>query len=106
MTPKEILHENRDSAISSIKYIYKIWRMEDIIVVMKRLLVFAENRPEYMTKIETSRSKKSDIKVLVKKMYVSENDYPTHKSVRDVYADYELVNNVKFDYNKKEYVTK
>jgi len=106
MTPKEILHENRDSAISSIKYIYKVWKMEEIIAVMKRLLIFAENRPEYMAKVEVSKRKKSDIKVLIQKMYISEKGRTTHKSVRDIYENYELTNNVKFDYSNKEYINR
>lgn len=51
-------------------------------------------------------SVESDIKVLIQKMYISENGHTSHRSMRDVYADYELANNVKFDYLKKEYVTK
>jgi len=42
MTAKEILTENRDSVISSIKWIFKVWKSEDLKAKMIGFLEFAE----------------------------------------------------------------
>lgn len=67
MTTKEILTENRESVISSIKWIFKVWKAEDVKVKMIEFLAFCE---ENMNAEEMSKSKrvKTDLKVLVSKM--------------------------------------
>ena len=67
METKEIIAKNRESVISSIKWIFKIWKAEDVKVKMIEFLAFCE---ENMNAEEMSKSKrvKKDLKVLVSKM--------------------------------------
>lgn len=67
MTTKEILTENRESVISSIKYIFKIWKHEDVKNQMINFLAYAE---ENINADELLKSKrvKTDLKYFVAKM--------------------------------------
>jgi len=67
MTTKEILIENRESVISSIKWIFKVWKSEDVKVKMIEFLAFCE---ENMNAEEFAKSKriKTDLKNMVSKM--------------------------------------
>lgn len=70
-TIKDILTENRDSVISSIKYVYKIWKMEDVKVVMIEFLAYCEERSEILVeKLENSKRVKSDLKQLISRMKI------------------------------------
>ena len=64
MTTKEILTANRDSVISSIKYIFKIWKNEDLKIKMIGFLSYAEanSNPE---ELMLSKRIKTDLKMLV-----------------------------------------
>ena len=66
-TAKEILTENRESVISSVKWIFKVWKSEDVKSKMIEFLAFCE---ENMNAEEFSKSKriKTDLKFLVAKM--------------------------------------
>lgn len=66
-TAKEILTENRESVISSIKWVFKIWKNEDLKVKMLEFLVFCEDN---MNAEEMSKSKriKTDLKMMVSQM--------------------------------------
>lgn len=70
-TIKDILTENRDSVISSIKYIYKIWKVEDVKVVMIEFLAYAEKYGN-VEMLENSKRVKSDLKNLLAHMRFSE----------------------------------
>lgn len=67
MTTKEILTENRESVISSIKWIFKVWKSEDVKVKMIEFLNFCE---ENINAEEFSKSKriKTDLKMMVSRM--------------------------------------
>lgn len=71
MTTKEILTANRESVISSIKWIFKIWKQEDVTKKMIEFLSFAE---ENINADELSKSKriKSDLKFFVQRMATSQ----------------------------------
>ena len=64
MTTREILTENRDSVISSIKYIFKIWKTEDVKAVMTNFLAYAEENLS-VEKFATCSAKKTYLKGLV-----------------------------------------
>lgn len=70
-TIKSILSENRDSVISSIKYMYKVWKAEDIKVIMINFLSYAEQFGN-VEKLSTSKRVKSDLKDLLAHMRFSE----------------------------------
>jgi len=68
MKTKEILTENRDSVISSIKYVFQVWKAEDIKLKMIQFLAFAET-----CDIDSGSKKiKSDLKTLIQKMAISQ----------------------------------
>ena len=67
MTTKDLLSENRDSVISSIKYIYKIWKAEDVKAIMIKFLAYAEeniNADEF----NSAKNTKTLLKNAVEKM--------------------------------------
>jgi hypothetical protein len=64
---KQILSENRESVISSIKFVCKVWKSEDVKIKMISFLAYAEqnlNIGEY----EATKAKKTYLKNLVCKM--------------------------------------
>lgn len=67
MTMKEILSENIESVISSIKWIFKVWKSEDVKVKMIEFLAFCE---ENINSEEFSKSKriKTDLKMMISRM--------------------------------------
>jgi hypothetical protein len=67
MTIKEILTANRDSVISSIKYVFKIWKMEDVKKQMVNFLAFAEQHAN-VEELAKSKRVKTDLRLLVIKM--------------------------------------
>lgn len=66
-TVKEILSENRDSVISSIKYAFKIWKTEDVKVKMIEFLAYAEGNFSFENYTAT-KAKKTYLKNLVSRM--------------------------------------
>jgi len=95
-TVREILSENRESVISSIKYAFKIWKHEDIKAKMIELLVYAEVNLS-VGKFETCKAKKTMLKALVERMKRS-----TERSLEDMIAD--AHERETFDILKKEWV--
>jgi len=67
MTTKEILTENRDSVISSIKWIFKVWKTEDVKIKMIEFLSFCEENMD-LEKITKSKRIKTDLKMMVLRM--------------------------------------
>lgn len=63
-TVKNILTENRDSVISSIKYAFKIWKTEDVKVKMIEFLAYAEENLN-IAAYEETKAKKTYLKNLV-----------------------------------------
>lgn len=70
-TVKEILTANRDSVISSIKWVFQIWKSEDVKIKMVEFLAFAEENAS-VELLVNSKKVKSDLKVLVQKMAISQ----------------------------------
>lgn len=64
MTTKEILTENRESVISSIKWIFKVWKSEDLKVKMIGFLEFAEANIN-ADELAKSKRVKTDLKMWV-----------------------------------------
>lgn len=64
---KQILTENRESVISSIKFICKVWKSEDVKVKMIAFLAYAEKNAN-VENLNSSTKVKTDLKVLVAKM--------------------------------------
>lgn len=66
---KEILTENRESVISSIKWIFKVWKSEDVKAKMIQFLSYAEENAN-VESLNSSKKVKTDLKVLVQKMAI------------------------------------
>ncbi|MBE99318.1 hypothetical protein [Flavobacterium coralii] len=62
-----ILTENRDSVISSIKYIFKVWKNEDVKEKMIEFLSFAKEFAN-VERLSKSTRVKTDLRMLVQRM--------------------------------------
>lgn len=72
-TVKEILSANRDSVISSIKWIFKVWKQEDVRQKMIEFLSFCEENANVEALAASTRIK-TDLKCLVGKMQQQQQD--------------------------------
>lgn len=72
-TTKEILTENRESVISSIKWVFKIWKSEDVKVKMIDLLDYAELHAD-VASLASSKRIKTDLKNMICKMAYVQNE--------------------------------
>ena len=70
-TVKEILSENRESIISSIKWTFKIWKQEDVKVKMVDFLAYAEENLN-IAAYEETKAKKTYLKNLVNAMQMKQ----------------------------------
>ena len=68
---KEILTENRESVISSIKYVFKVWKAEDVKAKMIEFLAYAEKYAS-VESLNESKKVKTDLKYLVQKMSIAQ----------------------------------
>lgn len=66
-TVKEILTENRDSVISSIKFTFRIWKNEDVKVKMIEFFAYATEFANVEI-LSASKRVKTDLKDLICKM--------------------------------------
>lgn len=66
---KEILTENRESVISSIKWIFKVWKSEDVKAKMIDFLAYAEENAD-VEALNSSKKVKTDLKGLVQIMAI------------------------------------
>ena len=74
-TIKEILSDNRESVISSIKFVFKVWKNEDVKVKMIELFDFAKENYSDESSIErfvTSKKVKTELKYMVQKLAISQ----------------------------------
>ena len=69
-TVKEILSANRESVISSIKWIFKVWKAEDVKAKMIEFLAYAEENAD-VEALATSKKVKTDLKNLVARMEIA-----------------------------------
>lgn len=69
-TVKEILTENRDSVISSIKFTFKVWKSEDVKVKMIDFLAYAELNADVESLLVSKRIK-TDLKDMICHMAIN-----------------------------------
>ena len=105
---KEILTENRESVISSIKWVFKVWRNEDVKVKMIEFLAFCEEHAN-IEGLNESTKIKNDLKFFVQRMSTAqqkEKNLRMYGTERPKLAD--LVNyaheDETYDILKKEWV--
>lgn len=102
-TIKEILTENRESIIASIKFIFKVWKKEDVRLKMIEFLAYAEQFGD-IEKLSASKRIKTDLKEMVCKMNFSKKIVePKGKSAKEMRADWMDANNLEFDLRTKQY---
>ena len=71
-TVKEILTENRESVISSIKYTFKVYSVSEIKEKMIEFLNYAEKNAD-ITLLNTSKKVKTELKNMVSRMAYVQN---------------------------------
>lgn len=101
-TVKEILSANRESIISSIKFVFKIWKSEDVKAKMIEFLAYAETRIN-VENMAISKRVKTDLKNMVCKMAISQKVAEPKKSVSEMRGDWMDRNNLEFDLRTKQY---
>lgn len=101
-TVKEILSANRESVISSIKFVFKIWKAEDVKAKMIEFLAYAETRID-VENMAASKRVKTDLKNMVCKMAISQKVAEPKKSVAEMRGDWMDRNNLEFDLRTKQY---
>jgi hypothetical protein len=69
-TVQQILTENRESVISSIKFVFGVWRKEDLKPLMIEFFDFANSNID-IEKISTSKRVKTELKYLVQHMSIN-----------------------------------
>jgi len=72
-TVKDILSNNRDSIISSIKWVFKIWKKEDIKEKMIDFLAWAENNEDEIFRANEARNTKTLLKSFIMRMAYEQN---------------------------------
>lgn len=72
-TVKEILSENRESIISSIKWTFKIWKQEDVKVKMVDFLNWAENHEADIFRAKEAKNTKTLLKSFIMNMAYEQN---------------------------------
>jgi len=71
-TTKEILSENRDSIISSIKWIYKVYKKEDIKSKMEVFLNWALKNEDEISRAYESKKTKTLLKSFIQNIHRKE----------------------------------
>lgn len=72
-TVKEILSNNRESIISSIKWTFKIWKQEDVKVKMVDFLNWAENHESDIFRANEAKNTKTLLKSFIMNMAYEQN---------------------------------
>lgn len=67
-TIKELLTANRDSVISSIRYIFKVYKNEDVKTKMIEFLSFCQENESYVLHCQGNFTIKQHLKSLVQRM--------------------------------------
>lgn len=67
MTAKELLSANRDSVISSIKYVFRVWKQEDVKQKMVEFLAYVEQNVN-VDEMASAKNTKTLLKYQVQKM--------------------------------------
>lgn len=104
MTTKEILTENRDSIISSLKYVFKIWKSEDVKIKMYEFLDYAEKNTETIIYAANAKNTKTLLKIAVQKMAISQKPIAKKFNLREAHGAYMESNNYSsFNHLTKSY---
>ena len=104
MTIQEILKANRESVISSIKFVFKVWKQEDIKIKMIELLDYANaNYSDSVDSLLKSTKIKTELKWMVQRLAISQIPSPEKRSVTEMRADWMDANNLEFDMRTKRY---
>lgn len=84
-TVKEILTENRETVISSIKFIFKVYSKKEIKTKMIELLEYAKENPANFLRADESKNTKTILKSLISKMAYNQQkkDFKSKSSLRD-----------------------
>lgn len=72
-TVKEILSNNRESIISSIKWTFKIWKQEDVKVKMVDFFNWAENHEADIFRANEAKNTKTLLKSFIMNMAYEQN---------------------------------
>lgn len=85
---KEILTENRESVISSIKWIFKVFKSEDVKVKMIEFLSFCnEFSTEFQNAVDAKNTQKQ-LKFLVQKMaMIQKTEQPKSRKWNEIAED-------------------
>lgn len=86
---RSILSSNRDSVISSIKYVFKVYKDDDVRKKATEFLAYAQDNAD-LERLLASTRVKSDLKVLVQKMSIAqgrERDLKIYGTERPKLAD-------------------
>jgi hypothetical protein len=111
-TIKDILTENRDSVISSIKFCFKVYRADEIRTKMIEFLAYAEKYGN-VERLENSKRVKSDLKDIVCHMAIEQKreekrlfNLATYGIENPTIADMQAHahQDEKFDFLKKEWI--
>jgi hypothetical protein len=105
-TIKEILTANRESVISSIKFVFKIWKAEDVKVKMIELLDYANanySSEQSIERLIASTKVKTELKYMVQKLSISQKNIEPKKSVAELRGNWMDANNLEFNLRTKKY---
>ncbi len=81
-TIKDILTENRNSVISSLKFAFKVYDTESLKVEMIQFLAYAEENGDVKYLSESKRVK-SDLKEMIERMaYIQKRQQPAVKKMK------------------------
>lgn len=87
MTTKELLSANRESVISSIKFVFKVYRQEDLIKKMTEFLAYAEENVS-AEKTASAKNTKTLLKYAVQKMAISQMPKKDNRKWYEIKHDY------------------
>ncbi len=79
MTTVDILKENRNSVISAIKFVFKVYSKEGIRVKMNEFLNYCNKFPKDVQNAYSSKRTKILLKYMVQKMKISQKDNNNRK---------------------------
>lgn len=85
-TVKEILSENRESIISSIKFTYKVYDHQGIVEIMKRFLDYAMENENTVFAADEARNTKTQLRYMVQKMMMREMRNQPKRSLAELMA--------------------
>lgn len=83
---KEILKANRESVIRSIKFVFRVWKNEDVKEKMVDFLAYAESNLN-ADELASSKNVKTLLKYAVQKMAISQKPKPDGRKWYEIAED-------------------